>query len=135
VDSLKTAVALCAQESGGSLDNCDAGAAGSGIPATTAFTPTKEVASLTSITNGVIRITLASGIGANVDGKWLEFTPTVSETSTSLTWATTAENGMRAVALAALQKNNVSSSTTSGGTTSGGTTSGGTTSGGTTTGG
>ncbi|WP_090896160.1 pilin [Azotobacter beijerinckii] len=81
VDSLKTAVALCAQETG-ALTACDAGS--NGIPAAADFTATKEVASVV-VADGVITLTLASGINAtDVDSKKIAFTPTIGETS--LTW-------------------------------------------------
>jgi type IV pilus assembly protein PilA len=83
VDSIKTSVALCAQEAGGVLSGCDAGS--NGVPGT--FTATKEVASAT-ITDGVIVITLATGIGTNIDGKTITFTPQVAGGSTSLVWRT-----------------------------------------------
>lgn len=80
-ESLKTAVALCAQETGG-LTDCDAGS--NGIPASAAFTATKEVASA-DVTDGVITITLATGIKAtDVDGKKIKFTP--GSGTTGITW-------------------------------------------------
>lgn len=101
--SLKTAVALCAQEAGGILTGCDAGL--NGIPANASFTPTKEVASATT-TDGVIAVTLGTGIGTGVDGLVITFTPTVSATATSLTWNNTT-TVTHAAALAAIQKNNI----------------------------
>lgn len=86
VDSIKTAVALCAQEAGGVLTDCDAGS--NGVPATTSFTATKEVASVT-ITNGVIAATLGTGIGTGVDGLVITFTPTAAAGGTNLTWNNT----------------------------------------------
>ncbi|HRK78363.1 MAG TPA: pilin [Thiobacillus sp.] len=97
-DSLKTAVGLCSQEAGGILDNCDDGAPG--IPA---FTPTKEVASA-AVTNGAIVLTLATGIGKDVDGKTITITPTVG--TTSLTWKNTT-TVTHTAALAAIEKNNI----------------------------
>jgi type IV pilus assembly protein PilA len=76
--SLKVAVGLCAQENGGILTSCDTGL--SGIPV---FNATKEVASAT-VTDGAIVLTLATGIGTNVDGKTITFTPTVG--TSSMTW-------------------------------------------------
>ena len=98
VDSLKTTVGLCAQEAGGALTTCDSGA--NGIPA---FTPTKEVSAAT-VTDGVIEATLATGIGAGVDGLKITFTPTVGTSNT--TWANTT-TVTHAAALAAIQKNNI----------------------------
>lgn len=83
VDSLKTAVALCAQEAGGVLTDCSTGSNGINT-----FTPTKEVASAT-VAAGVITATLGTGIGTNLDGKTLTFTPTTAAGSTNLTWAVT----------------------------------------------
>ena len=97
-DSLKTAVGLCSQEAGGVLDSCDTSS--SGIPV---FNATKEVASAT-VTDGVITLTLATGIGTGVDGKTITMTPTVG--TTSLTWKNT--TGVTHTAgLAAIEKNNI----------------------------
>ena len=100
VDSLKTAVALCAQEAGGVLDECDAGK--NGIPA--ALTATKEMASAT-VTDGVIVGTLATGIGKDVDGKKITWTPTVAAGDTNLIWTTTT-TVTQAAAKALIEKNN-----------------------------
>lgn len=83
VGSVKTAVAVCAQENGGVLTPCDGGS--NGIPTINA---TKEVASGT-ITDGVIAITLANGIGTGVDGLLITFTPTVTADRSSMTWNNT----------------------------------------------
>ena len=100
VDSLKTAVALCAQEAGGSLTGCDSGS--NGIAAS--LTPTKEVASAT-VADGVIAATLATGIGTGVDGLVITFTPASATGSTSLRW-TTSTTVTNAAASAAILKNN-----------------------------
>lgn len=99
-DSLKTAVALCAQEAGGVLDSCTDGA--SSIPT---FTATKEVASAT-VTKGVIALTLATGIGSGVDGLVITIAPTSAAGGSALTWknTTTVTN---TAALAAITKNNI----------------------------
>jgi type IV pilus assembly protein PilA len=103
-DSIKTAVAVCAQEAGGDLTDCDAGS--NGVPATTDFTVTKEVASV-AIADGVIAMTLAaSGIGTNVDGKVITITPTLAANGTALTWKNTT-TVTQAAALAAITKNNI----------------------------
>jgi len=80
VDSVKTAVALCAQEAGGVLTGCTTGS--NGIPT---FTATKEVASATT-TAGVIVATLGTGLGTNLDGKHLTWTPTVAAGDTNMRW-------------------------------------------------
>ncbi|MHB0918710.1 MAG: pilin [Thiobacillus sp.] len=97
-DSLKTAVGLCSQEAGGVLTTCDTSSAG--IPV---FNATKEVASAT-VTDGVIVLTLATGIGTDIDGKTITMTPTVG--TTSLTWANTTTVS-HVAGLAAITKNNI----------------------------
>ncbi|WP_308937388.1 pilin [Duganella vulcania] len=100
VDSIKTAVALCAQEGGGDLAGCDAGA--KGVPT---FTPTKEVSAAT-VKDGIITETFATGVGKDIDGKTATFTPTIAAGAANVTWnvTTTATN---TAAIAALTKNNV----------------------------
>ncbi|MGM8897105.1 MULTISPECIES: pilin [unclassified Psychrobacter] len=79
--TLKTEVALCAQETG-ALTDCDSGS--NGITADASFTATQEVASVAT-ENGVIVMTLATGINSGgVDGKKIAFTPTLG--STGITW-------------------------------------------------
>ena len=97
VDSVKTAVALCSQEAGGSLAACTDGAAG--IPA---FTATKEVASAT-VTAGVIVTTLATGLGTGVDGLTITYTPVVG--ASAVKWGNTS-TVTNVAALAAIMKNN-----------------------------
>ena len=99
-DSMKTAVALCAQEAGGTLTNCSTGQPG--IPA---LTRTKEVASGT-VTAGVITLVLAGDLGTGINGANVVYEPTVTPAATSLIWrvTTTATN---AAAMAALTKNNI----------------------------
>lgn len=80
VDSLKTAVALCSQEAGGVLTNCTTGS--NGIPT---FTPTKEITAA-AVAAGVITATLGTGIGTNIDGKHLTWTPTVNPGDTNMIW-------------------------------------------------
>jgi type IV pilus assembly protein PilA len=100
VDSLKTAVGLCAQEAGGVLDTCDTDQPG--IPD---FTPTKEVTAA-AVTNGAIEATLATGIGTGVDSLKITFTPTVG--TTGITWRNTT-TVTHVAALAAIEKNNIGS--------------------------
>lgn len=100
-ETLKTEVGLCAQETG-ALTDCDAGA--NGITANDDFTATKEVASVAT-ENGIISITLASGINAaGVDGKVIKYTPTLG--NTGITWcvATSVEHK---AGKAAIEKNSV----------------------------
>ncbi|NRR29215.1 pilin [Oxalobacteraceae bacterium] len=100
VDSVKTAVAVCAQEAGGVLTDCDTGS--NGVPT---FTPTKEVASAT-VADGVITATLGTGLGTDVDGKTVTFTPTIAAGATNLSWKVTT-TVTHTAALAALVKNNL----------------------------
>ena len=86
VDSLKTAVAICAQETG-AVANCGSGS--NGIPADSAFTATKEIASVAN-TAGVIVATLAaSGLGSDLDGKTVTWTPVLGGSALKWTVATT----------------------------------------------
>lgn len=100
-DSLKTAVALCAQEAGGVLTDCDMGQ--NGIPA--AFTTTKEVASAT-VADGVVVLTLQGGLGTGVNGQTVTYTPTIAAGATNLVWRTTT-TVTHVAAEAALTKNNI----------------------------
>ncbi|NRR29216.1 pilin [Oxalobacteraceae bacterium] len=100
VDSIKTAVAVCAQEAGGVLTDCDTGS--NGVPT---FTQTKEVATAT-VADGVITATLGTGLGTDVDGKTVTFTPTIAAGATNLSWKVTT-TVTHVAALAALTKNNL----------------------------
>ncbi|WP_187980238.1 pilin [Pseudomonas oryzihabitans] len=81
-DTLKQAVGICSQEAGGVLTNCNTTTSGTAtdIPA---FTATKEVASA-SVAAGVITLTLGTGIGTDIDGKKIQYTPTVN--ASNITW-------------------------------------------------
>jgi type IV pilus assembly protein PilA len=107
VDSLKTAVALCAQEAGGSAATCTNGAAG--IPLANNFTPTKEVASAT-VTAGVVAFTFApTGVGTGVDNGVVTFTPSApveGQTASAMRWTVASTGITNAAATAALTKNN-----------------------------
>jgi type IV pilus assembly protein PilA len=100
VASIKTAVAMCAQElaiaPATALTGCDAGS--NSIPV---FTATKEVASATT-TAGVIVLTLQN-IGTNVDGLKITMTPTIA--ADAMSWANTT-TVTQAAALSAINKNN-----------------------------
>lgn len=105
VGSLKTAVALCAQEAGGVLTSCDTttAAAPTNIPV---FTATKEVASA-SVADGVITMTFATNIGTGVDGLAVTFTPSSVADQTSLTWDVDASAITHTPTVTALEKNNL----------------------------
>jgi len=85
IDSLKTAVAMCAQEAGGVLTDCDSTNTNSGIPA---FTATKEVKTA-SVTDGEITLTLQNGIGDGIDGKEIKFAPKLNANDTTMRWTIT----------------------------------------------
>jgi len=106
IDSLKTAVAVCAQEAGNELASCDTTAAGAetGIPV---FTPTKEVTSA-SVANGTITLTLANGIGTGIDGTKITFTPHVIVGDTTMRW-TIASNATNTAVKNAIEKNSIAS--------------------------
>lgn len=116
ISAIKTAVGVCAQENGGSLDSCDSGS--SGVPN---FTATKEVASAVT-TNGTIVMTFANGINSAVDGKKVTMTPAVNDATIS--WTNSAETGMNAAAVEAINKNNAPAAPTGSGSGSGSGTSG-----------
>src|SRR5471032_3679948 len=101
VDSLKTAVGLCIQEQGGTLTGCTTTVATANIPT---YTPTKEVASAT-VTDGVILVTFASGVGSSVDGTTITMTPSVAAGSSTVIWRSVASTTNTA-AKNAIEKNN-----------------------------
>ncbi|SFL41947.1 pilin [Rugamonas rubra] len=104
VASLKTAVALCGQEAGGVLTDCKSGS--NGVPLDSAFVATKEVASVTTAADGVIKETLATGLGSGIDGLTITFTPSLPTGGTALAWkiTTTVTNP---AAKAAIEKNSM----------------------------
>jgi type IV pilus assembly protein PilA len=105
VDALKTAIALCAQEAGGSLTGCSTGA--SGIPN---FTATNEVTGATA-TDGEIEATLSNNMGTGVNGGKITWAPSLAADGTALTWAITYDATItNAAAQAAITKNSVSGS-------------------------
>jgi type IV pilus assembly protein PilA len=101
VGSVKTAVAVCAQENGGALASCKTGT--SGIPTINA---TKEIASGTVNAGGIIEITLANGIGTGVDGLKITFTPTLAAGESAMTWKNTT-TVTHAAGLAHIEKTNI----------------------------
>ncbi|MBT9597616.1 MAG: pilin [Vitreoscilla sp.] len=99
VDAVKSAVGVCIQEAGGVADNCDDGA--TGMPT---FTATKEVTGA-EVTDGVIVATLGTGIGTDVDGQTITFTPNIVSGGSSVTWTNTT-TVTQAAALDLITKNN-----------------------------
>lgn len=105
IDPLKTAVAVCFQESGGVIANCNTTTANAAtlIPV---FTATKEVASAT-VAAGVITMIFATGVGTGVDGGEATFTPSSVTDQTSMRWTVTVNNAVsNQQASTALTKNN-----------------------------
>ena len=102
VDSVKSAVALCAQETG-TVTGCNSGT--NGIPASTAVV-TKEISGV-SVTNGVVTATLKAGLGdnfkTNLAGATVVWTPAVTDAAVVWTVSTTDVTGAADVAL---KKNN-----------------------------
>jgi type IV pilus assembly protein PilA len=106
VDSLKTAVVLCVQETG-TKTGCSGGT--NGIPANNTFTATKEVASV-AVTDGAIVATLGTGINAGgVDGKTITWT--ANPGTTAVTWTITT-NVTHTAAQALITKQSVAASGT-----------------------
>ncbi len=100
-DSLKTAVALCVQETGG-LTGCTTSS--NGIPV---FNATKEVASAT-VTDGVITLVMATGIATGVDSLKVNYTPAPG--TSSVTWCAIS-NFTHAPSAAQVTKNSIGTCT------------------------
>jgi type IV pilus assembly protein PilA len=99
VDSIKTGVALCAQEAGGDFANCNGGS--NGVPN---FTPTKELSGVVT-TAGKIVGTFAGDVGKDINGKTVTFTPTIAAGASNVVWTVTTDV-TNTTASAALAKNN-----------------------------
>ena len=82
IASLKAAVNECIAMTG-ALAECDAGK--NGIPATTAFTPTKNITALTSITDGAITATTGATTTAGVALTHI-ITPTFGVGNANMIW-------------------------------------------------
>lgn len=110
-DAVKSAVAICIQETGVSAgsapDKCGSSDTGSGIPTT--ITKTKEVTSGSVSSAGVITLTLGGPFAGSVD-----FTPTVGQSS--VTWAVDASAVTKPTkAKEFFEKNNVAAASSSSG--------------------
>lgn len=104
-DSLKTAVAVCMQEAGGVSTGCNTTASGA-VTSIPVFTATKEVTTAT-VAAGVITMNLAAtGIGSNVDGATITFTPSTVADQTTITW-TNATSATNAAAKDLILKTNI----------------------------
>lgn len=107
VDGLKIAVALCGQEAGGNLENCSSTNSAAAIPP---FTPTREIAAANVQANGVIQLTLGTGIGRNVDGGMITMTPRIN--ATSILWENATINVTNDTAITFIMRNNMNTTST-----------------------
>lgn len=100
--STKVAVVVCVQEGGGAATGCSTGT--NNIPT---FSATKEVASGT-VTDGVIQLTLATGLGEGVDGRTVTMSPVVTSGGVAWNYTTTITN---TVAADAITRHNIAAAT------------------------
>jgi len=98
IDSLKKAVAICAQENG-QLTNCTTANTASGIPA---FTATQLISAASVGANGVITATIPSGAMGNTAAGSITFTPTMDDSR--LRWQTVG-SGLPQAVIDSLAKN------------------------------
>jgi len=106
-DSLKTAIAECVQENGGTVTNCVTFGQ-NGLPAS--FNATNEVTGATvTAGTGAIVITLNAGLGIGA-APTITFTPNLGTTATTMTWGitTTVDPAAYPTAYAAITKGNAS---------------------------
>jgi len=99
VDGVKTAVALCVQESGGDKTGCDSGA--KGVPT---FTATKELSSV-AVKDGTITANFANGVAADLNGTNFTMEPQIAAGSATIGWKITASTS-NTTYKAAMEKNN-----------------------------
>ena len=104
VESIKTAVSLCAQENGGVLTTCNTTAAGA-VTSIPAFTVTKEVAEA-PVAAGIITVKLGTGISPEADGLKFKLTPTPNADSISWQACAAAATPVTGKVLALVTKNN-----------------------------
>jgi len=102
LDTIKTAVGICANQNGGDLTKCDAGV--DPIPADNAWKETKE-AKLVTVKGGVIEMTLGDALGKDVSGKKVTYTPSID--GANINWAVNASDVTNEKVKALLQANNV----------------------------
>lgn len=101
IDSLKTQVAMCMQETG-TATGCN-----SNTNNINTFTATKEVSNAT-VTNGIITATFAAGVGDGVSGLNVIFTPSTTVGQTNIIWTVDASAVTNPAIQTYLQKNNTS---------------------------
>ncbi len=84
----RTAVGVCISETQTNI-GCDAGAAGTGIPATAAFTLTRNTTAIASVTNGVISATTGATVSSGGANLTYINTPTAAAGAANITWTNT----------------------------------------------
>ncbi len=104
LDGLKTAVALCAQQSG-QLNGCNSNT--NDIPV---FKATKELTAETAVSNGEITAKFATGVATGMDGLTFKLTPSFTTNEAAMVWTVDATNITNTAAKAALVKNNAATS-------------------------
>ncbi|CDG81177.1 pilin [Janthinobacterium agaricidamnosum] len=102
-DPLKTAVAMCLQENGGTKTACNTPTDATAPSTIPLFSATKEVASA-KVTNSVIELTFAADVGTGVSSSTVTFSPNIGTSSVTWEIATTATNP---AAVDAIKKNSV----------------------------
>jgi type IV pilus assembly protein PilA len=100
LDSLKKAVAICAQETG-LLTTCNDTNAAASIPT---FGATQLVSAVTVTGLGVITATIPAAAMGNANAGTIIMTPTMNDAR--LTWATVGSADLPAAVVSALAKNN-----------------------------
>ncbi|MDA3825483.1 prepilin-type N-terminal cleavage/methylation domain-containing protein [Paucibacter sp. O1-1] len=82
LDVLKTAVGVCINQQAGDPTPCVNGV--DPIPDANKWVATKEVATVTVAAGGVINMTLGTGLGTDLNGKVVTYTPAVE--GTNINW-------------------------------------------------
>lgn len=104
VASIKTAIAMCIQEQGGTLEGCTTTVPSAHIPL---FAATKEVSTV-DVIDGVVRLAFAGSIAPDVDNATITMTPVLPPDKANQLWnnETTVTN---IIAREVILKNNVGS--------------------------
>ncbi len=103
LDGLKTAVALCAQQSG-QLNGCNSNT--NDIPV---FKATKELTAETTVSNGVITAKFGNNVATGMDGLEFKLTPSFETGEAAMVWKVDASAITNTAAKSALEKNNAGS--------------------------
>ena len=83
--SIKTATALCIQESGGVVAGCDT-TAGGAVTEIPVFNATNELANVV-VADGVITATFGAAVGEGISGLNLVLEPNLGAGNSNLTWS------------------------------------------------